>query len=148
MSDSVICDVCQRAGRRKVGATAPEGWYFVELQDDVSLEVHIIYACSAACTRLPWQRGPGRLSEGLQPGVKATQVRRPVEVARLQAALDKLAKQAATITAGYVGSPDHPMCSYARGIVRAVADCRAIVTDPESDAYEITLVARPEEPQS
>ncbi len=63
MSDDVRCDVCGLTGSRRLSRAAPNGWMFSEVKHESTAEVFIVYACSPACARKFWQRGPGSLHE-------------------------------------------------------------------------------------
>lgn len=65
MSDTVKCQnpACNATGQRRRMTFAPEGWLYVEVNDDDE-PLHssiIISVCSEACAAALWQRGPGRL---------------------------------------------------------------------------------------
>lgn len=69
MADHVRCEACQRSGRRPRFHSAPEGWLYLEAQDEEDDEDHpdpiLIYACSQECAARLWKIGPGpRWSDG------------------------------------------------------------------------------------
>lgn len=62
MSESCKCDNCPAVGRRRRGAYAPDGWLFLEAQDEDTKEISVVYACSDTCALAQWRKGPGKLA--------------------------------------------------------------------------------------
>lgn len=62
MSDSVHCDVCKKAGRRRMFKCCPEGWFFgYAVDEDDPDDCTIIIVCSTDCQAAFFQPGPGQL---------------------------------------------------------------------------------------
>ena len=76
MSDSVKCDnpACNVTGWRRTTTIAPEGWLYIDVNDDddPSGSAIIVSVCSEACAAALWQRGPGRLFATDGPVVHGT----------------------------------------------------------------------------
>ena len=62
MSSPVYCETCGCTGHRRMGHIAPEGWFYAEFKDkDDPTDSFIIMACSEACCKVTWLKGPGKL---------------------------------------------------------------------------------------
>lgn len=61
MSDTAYCDTCGARGRRRWGEAAPPDWFFAELRVE-GYDTVLVWACSEACTRNFWSRGPARMN--------------------------------------------------------------------------------------
>ncbi len=67
--ESVSCDACGCIGQRPLTHVAPVNWFFLATRDDASGGSFVVFACSEACTRSRWERGPGPLVSGFHDAV-------------------------------------------------------------------------------